>query len=297
MKNAFFISIMFILSCSIFAQEAISDAEITVPQQENELTEEQKKAQALEAAVNALMAKDTEKKFLPDFSDEAGKDVCYFVVDGGNVNTPGRFNIGVQVFNYTSDKRITAEVYGWGGKFKEEWNLIHDITMDRFNPTPKLFHPTARWDYTHYRYFAIKILKPKNKKYQIVSDQQNDNLNFYLWDVGANSTAASALVGSTVNVAPKVYIIDPQELAGSDKNNIFIDSPQKLADMPINLYVYSTTRQILVYYGAVTLGTYMDRQKMKRATHFSLDDFRMNSYNINIDKNGINVVIMDSTER
>ncbi len=230
------------------------------------------------------------EKDLPPF--DAGDAPC-LVVDGGLIYTPGRFTIGIQVFNYSSDKNIKAEVYGYGGKFKDEWHLINPITMDRFNLTPKLFHPIAKYDYTHYQYFAIKILKPKNKKYQIVSDQQNENLNFYIWDVGANSTATTSMVGNTVNVAPKIYVIDPQELADEGQNNIFLDSNKKLKDLPINLYVYNTTKKVLVYYGAVTLADYMDRQKMRKAIRIPVDDFRVNSYNININKNAINVIIMD----
>ncbi len=246
---------------------------------------------------NTLSVQADPNAWTPAF--DAGDD-SFLVVDGLPDNLEGRFTIGVQVYNYSTDKTIKAEVYGWGGRFADEWRLINPIRLDRFAPDAHLYHTFYRGiDYTHYRYFAIKITKPKDKKYTIVSDQRNQNLNFYIWDYGASMTLKTDTDSDQAliyNAEPKGYVIDSKEISESINDNIIVTSTIDFADIPVNLYVYSKEKKVLVYYGIIKFGDYMKNNKksMKKATQMKLEDFRnSHTYDLHLDESGLNMIVMD----
>ncbi|MCR5622834.1 MAG: hypothetical protein K6G18_13425 [Treponema sp.] len=226
---------------------------------------------------------------LPYYDSEGA---TFLVVDSGPDEEEGRFSIGIQVFNRTYDKNISAEVYGWGGRFKEEWHLVNPIRMDRWNPTPKLYHSFYRGiDYTHYRYFAIKIIKPKDNKYKIVSDQKDQNLNFYIYDAGMNMSADTGTV-SVYEASAQTYIVSGDVIKESENDSLFLTSKNRIQDLPVNLYVYSRTKKILVYYGIIKFDDWMDKKKIKKAVPLSPEEFKDGSeYNVKLKKDGLNLVL------
>ena len=226
---------------------------------------------------------------LPEFDSEGA---TYLVVDSGPDEDEGRFTIGVQVFNRTYDKNISAEVYGWGGRFKDEWHLINPIRMDRWAPTPKLFHSFYRGiDYTHYRYFAIKILKPKDNKYKIVSDQKDQNLNFYIYDAGMIMTSDTGTV-SVYEASAQTYIVSGDVIKESENDSLFLSSKNKIQNLPVNLYVYSRTKKILVYYGVIKFTDWMDKKKIKKAVPLTPEEFKDGSeHDVKLQRDGLNLIL------
>lgn len=227
---------------------------------------------------------------LPYFDNEG---MTYLVVDSGPDGDEFRFNIGVQVFNRTYDKNIRAEVYGWGGRFKEEWYMINPIRIDRWTPNPKLFHSFYRGiDYTHYRYFAIKILKPKDNKYKVVSDQKDGNLNFYIYDAGMNMSADTGTV-SVYEASAQSYVVSGDVITESDNDSLFLTSKNKIENMPVNLYVYTKSKKILVYYGVIKFTDWMDKKKIKKAVPLTPDEFKTgNEFDVKLQKDGLNLILL-----
>lgn len=226
---------------------------------------------------------------LPEFDSEGA---TYLVVDGGPDEAEGRFTIGIQVFNRTYDKNISAEVYGWGGRFKDEWHLINPIRMDRWAPTPKLFHSFYRGiDYTHYRYFAIKILKPKDNKYKIISDQKDQNLNFYIYDAGMNMSSDTGTV-SVYEASAQTYIVSGDVIKESENDSLFLSSKNRIQNLPVNLYVYSRTKKILVYYGVIKFTDWMDKKKIKKAVPLTPEEFKDGSeHDVKLQRDGLNLIL------
>ncbi len=231
---------------------------------------------------------------LPAFDSEGA---TYLVVDSGPDEDEGRFTIGVQVYNRTNDKKVEAEVYGWGGRFKEEWHLISPIRMDRWSPMPKLFHPWYKGiDYTHYRYFAIKINKPKDNKYKIISDQLRANLNFYIYDAGMDVSASNTGTASSIYEASALtYIFDGDEIKESDNDNVFVASHNKIENLLVNLYVYNKSKKILVYYGAIKFTDWMekiDKKTIKKVVPLSPEEFKDgNEHDVKLNKDGLNLIL------
>ncbi len=226
---------------------------------------------------------------LPYFDAEGDTSL---VVYSGPDEDEGRFKVGIQVFNRTYDKNITAEVYGWGGRFKEEWHLINPIRMDRWSPTPKLFHSFYRGiDYTHYEYFAIKIIKPKDNKYKIISDQKDDNLNFYIYDAGMNMTTDTGTV-SVYEASAQTYIVSGDVITESENDSLFLSSKNKIQNLPVNLYVYSRTKKILVYYGVIKFTDWMDKKKIKKAVPLTPEEFKDGSeHDVKLQRDGLNLIL------
>lgn len=282
MKRCIILSALILFSCSlsVFAQDAAADSQTDAVSQEaaEEEEAEPKSTAYIVPQIN-----------LPYFDNEGA---TYLVVDSGPDEEEGRFTIGIQVFNRTYDKNISAEVYGWGGRFKDEWHLVNPIRMDRWSPTPKLYHSFYRGiDYTHYRYFAIKIIKPKDNKYKIVSDQKDQNLNFYIYDAGMNMTADTGTV-SVYEASAQSYIVSGDVIKESENDSLFLTSKNRIQDLPVNLYVYSKSKKILVYYGIIKFDDWMDKKKIKKAVPLTPEEFKDGSeYNVKLKKDGLNLIL------
>ena len=227
---------------------------------------------------------------LPEFDSEGA---TWLVVDSGPDEDEGRFRNSVQVYNRTYDKTINAEVYGWGGRFKDEWHLINPIRMDRWTPNPKLFHTFYRGiDYTHYRYFAIKIIKPKDNKYKIISDQKEDNLNFYIYDAGMNMSSDTGTV-SVYEASAQSYVVSGDVITESENDSLFLASKNKIQNLPVNLYVYSKKQKVLVYYRVIKFTDWMDKKKIKKAVPLTPDEFKDGSeFDIKLQKDGLNLILL-----
>ena len=230
---------------------------------------------------------------LPAFDSNGA---TYLVVDSGPDEDEGRFTIGVQVFNRTNDKKINAEVYGWGGRFKEEWHLISGIKMDRWSPMPKLFHPWYKGiDYTHYRYFAIKILKPKDNKYKIVSDQLRENLNFYIYDSEVSIASSSSQSVSVFEASAQTYVVSGDTIKGGKNDSVFLASHNKIEDLFVNLYVYNKTKKVLAHYGAIKFTDWidkLDKKTIKKIVPLSPEEFKDgNEYDVKLKRDGLNLII------
>ncbi len=289
MKRFFTLAVLaaFSFSLSVFAQDVAQDgtaaAGVTT---DPALAEEEEEAEE-DTGPKAYIVPQIN---LPEFDSEGA---TYLVVDSGPDEDEGRFKIGVQVYNRTYDKNISAEVYGWGGRFPEEWHLINPVRMDRWAPNPHLFHTFYRGiDYTHYRYFAIKIIKPKDNKYKIVSDQKDENLNFYIYDAGMNMSADTGTV-SVYEASAQTYVVSGDVIKESENDSIFLSSKKsRIQDLPVNLYVYSKTRKILVYYGIIRFTDWMDKKKIKKAVPLTPDEFKDgNEHDVKLKKDGLNLVL------
>lgn len=273
----------FSFSLSVFAQDAAQNGTATGNGDENpELEEEEEETKGPKAYIVPQIN-------LPEFDSEGA---TYLVVDSGPDEDEGRFTIGVQLYNRTYDKNISAEVYGWGGRFKDEWHLINPVRMDRWTPNPHLYHTFYRGiDYTHYRYFAIKIIKPKDNKYKIVSDQKEQNLNFYIYDAGMNMSADTGTV-SVYEASAQTYVVSGDVIKQSENDSLFLSSKNKIQDLPVNLYVYSRTRKILVYYGIIRFTDWMDKKKIKKAVPLTPEEFKDgNEHDVKLKKDGLNLVL------
>lgn len=276
----------FSFGLSVFAQDAAQDGTAAADGITDPASEEEEEAEA-DTGPKAYIVPQIN---LPEFDSEGA---TYLVVDSGPDGDEGRFKIGVQLYNRTYDKNISAEVYGWGGKFKDEWHLINPVRMDRWTPAPHLFHTFYRGiDYTHYRYFAIKIIKPKDNKYKIVSDQKDENLNFYIYDAGMNMSADTGTV-SVYEASAQTYVVSGDVIKESENDSLFLSSKNRIQDLPVNLYVYSRTRKILVYYGIIKFTDWMDKKKIKKAVPLTPEEFKDgNEHDVKLKKDGLNLVLL-----
>ena len=92
-----------------------------------------------------------------------------------------KFAYLITATDYAHDGKVVAEIWGYGGKEKEEWKSLGEITLLGFSDSLRLNYDANK--YIRYRYIAIQ-LKAGKRKFHITADQKKKNMNFYFWELG-----------------------------------------------------------------------------------------------------------------
>ncbi len=195
-----------------------------------------------------------------------------FVVDS-EVKSGDRFNVAVRVVDYAINRTITAEVYGYGGKFHEEWDLIGTVNLRGWGDKPMVpFVQGAKIDYIHYRYFAIKIINPtpEVKKYKFTSAQKERCLDFYVWEENAN-TKKDPLPYYIADPSVRVY-----DAVGRGCTNysddLYVACNSEYFPLYVTVYAYNQKKFTWTECGSAQLDSKGDVKKIKGK--YNLKDYR-----------------------
>lgn len=221
------------------------------------------------------------------------------VVDSYAVRNQGgtRFKALIKTYDYACDGIIQAQIYGYGGKADNHWTELGTVKMEGFGDEPKLNGSAD--DYLKYQYFALKIKSPENKKYQITSNQLNNNLNFYIWEADADITKAP-LPYMKNNI--RTFVFDAKKLDTDYDDKIYVVNQTGLNALSFTIHGYDRKKHVWVTYasGSTNKG---ESKKMKQVSKkMDLDDFRyfaveeMNTegdykYEITSGKDDINIIV------
>lgn len=200
----------------------------------------------------------------------------YVVVDSETISDK-KFDLSLKVFDYADDEKIVVEFFGYGGKFPNEWQSLGTVTVYGFDDIVALpFLSNVKTDYTHYRYFAAKILEPTNRKFQFFATQgthinvpnrtakyftaqDTRCLNFFILE---QSTDKDKVLLPSLKDHPHAYEFDANDFGASFKATVTFQNrtDKKLS---FTVLVYSQIKHEWMKYGTVTLDKYGDYKMVK----------------------------------
>ena len=149
--------------------------------------------------------------------------------------------------DYAHDGKVVAEIWGYGGKEKEEWVSLGEMTFLGFSEVKRLNTPQEK--YVRYRYYAIQ-LKAGKRKFQIRADQMKKNFNFYFWEEGTD-ISKNPLPYNSDN--PDAYVFDTFIVDENVGNNMrIINGTETDDDLEITVYNYNAKKHAWTTFGECT---------------------------------------------
>ena len=221
------------------------------------------------------------------------------VVDSYAIREQGgtRFKALIKVYDYACDGDIQAVIYGYGGSSELSWKELGTVRLAGFGDEPKLNGSAD--NYLKFQYFAIKLKSSGNKKYQITSNQLNNNLNFYVWETDADVNAAP-LPYLKNNI--RTFVFDAKKLDSEYDDDIFIVNETGLDGLSFTIHGYDRKKHVWVTYASGSLNKGNTKKLKKVSKKMDLDDYRYfaieevntggdYSYEVVSGKDDINIIV------
>lgn len=199
-------------------------------------------------------------------------------------------SVAIRAVDYAEDRTIECEFYGFGGKFlglgdkyQKEWTYIGKTTLKGFSDLPFCPFPSGwKIDYTRFQYFALKIVRPTDRTYQITYDDKEGCCNFYIWEE-YQDTEMTPLPYFKQN-PDGVYVFDGAELGDTYEDYVWVHNKTKDI-VPLTLYAYDRKTHVWLVFGTTEVKKYNEKVKLsKSARRYDLDDFRYFAIEVDSEK-------------
>ncbi len=221
-----------------------------------------KKLLAILAASLTLFAATAENAdWLPEFE---GETACVF--DSERIGS--KFT-AITVTDYAEDRKIDAEIYGWGNSSSNEWTKVGTASLFGFGDSERLpFMEGAKVDYTRYRYFAVKVPQPATRSYKFTADLKDKSLNFYIWESYTDSNAAPLPIFKNNG---RAYVFNSSTISKDEpgKARVINNTDDKIY---VIIYVYNQKKHTWLTYGQADLTKKGEEKKVKKLGGVSLKE-------------------------
>lgn len=201
---------------------------------------------------------------LPSFNEPNS-----FVFD---TEAPGqeKFSLLIKIIDYATDEKISVDVFGYGGKFKEEWDSLGTITLKGFSEEARVERIAGKMDYNRYRYFAIKTKSPSGINHSFTADQKNGNLNFYIWNDDADPAKNPM---PTLSDHKNAYVFDAYKLGEKYSDDIYVKNNSKTDPLVMTVYLYNQQKHLWLVYGSSDVKVGKEK-KLKAGGRYPLQNYR-----------------------